>query len=100
MTSVQPVKRSFCILNKIELEKAAELTPVDPSLIGLFRNATQQPRHTPRLEMMNGSKPWGLFGRFSGAESKKEAAKTAGVPFPLTPALPPQEREKHLPVLL
>ena len=30
------------------------------------------------------------FGRFSGAESKAEAAKTADVPFPLTPALPPR----------
>ena len=33
------------------------------------------------------------FGRFSGAESKAEAAKTAGVLFPLTPALSPEERE-------
>jgi len=30
------------------------------------------------------------FGRFSGAESKAEAAKTADVPFLLTPALSPR----------
>jgi hypothetical protein len=39
------------------------------------------------------------FGRFSGAESKAEAAKTAGVLFPLTPSLSPKEREKHSSVL-
>ena len=33
---------------------------------------------------MNGSNPCGLFGRSSGAESNAEAAKTAGVLFPLT----------------
>jgi len=39
------------------------------------------------------------FGRFSGAASKAEAAKTAGVLFPLTPSLSPKEREKHSSVL-
>src|SRR6185369_8203055 len=33
------------------------------------------------------------FGRFSGAESQVEAAKTAGVLFPLTPPSPPGEGE-------
>ena len=36
------------------------------------------------------------FGRFSGAGSKAEAAKTAGVLFPLTPGLSPDgERESE-----
>jgi len=39
------------------------------------------------------------FGRLSSAESNAEAAKTAGVLFPLTPALSLKEREKHSPVL-
>jgi hypothetical protein len=30
------------------------------------------------------------FGRSSGAEFKTEVVKTAGVPFPLTPALSPR----------
>ena len=41
------------------------------------------------------------FGRFPGAKSKAEAAKTAGALFPLTPALSLWalwEREKHSPV--
>jgi len=46
---------------------------------------------------MNGFKARWPFGRFSGAESKADAAKTAGVLFPLTPALSLKEREKHSP---
>ena len=38
------------------------------------------------------------FGWFPGAKSKADAAKTAGVLFPLTPALSPKEREIHSPV--
>ena len=38
------------------------------------------------LQMMNGSKTYGL----SGAKSKAEMARTAGVPFPLTPTLSPR----------
>ena len=39
--------------------------------------------------MMNGSKPCS-FARRSGADSKAEAAKTAGILFPLTPTLSPR----------
>ena len=37
------------------------------------------------------------FGRSSGAESKAEAAKTAGILFPLTPALSPRRGRKIRP---
>ena len=40
------------------------------------------------------------FGQFSGAGSKAEAAKTAGVLFPLTPTLSPGLIIAHILIIL
>ena len=99
MTSVQPVKRSFCIMHKIEPEKAAELTPVDPSLIGLFRNATQQPRRIPRLEMMNDSKPCSPSDDFHALRPKRRRRRLRASCSPSPQPLSLRERESARTVL-